>query len=316
MRCTRPQKVGFLADGKTLTWSPLQYSKQYAPFQLPCGKCPSCRLLQAREKAIRCVHEASCHTNNSFITLTYSDEHLESEKLIYAHAQKFLRDLRDRNPHLQIPTVITGEYGIRQKRPHFHILLFNYAPHDQKPYKHNKQGDLLYTSSELDDIWNKNSKTECPTLVGPVNLQTAGYVCRYQLKKLDHKDSQPGVYDPIVRYSSKYAIGKNWIQNNWKQTFELGYITVQGGEKLKIPRYYEKWLKENQPDAFKHYVTNIRVDVIKKYGAIQEKEELEYLKRQFKRSAQKGLRATLEITDNKMREIILDQKTKLITQEL
>ena len=310
MRCTRPQKVGFLADGKTLTWSPLQYSKQYQPFQLPCGKCPSCRLLQAREKAIRCVHEASCHVNNSFITLTYSDKHLESEKLIYGHAQTFIRDLRYRYPHLRIPVVTTGEYGSKNKRPPFHILLFNCAPTAHAPYIKTKQGDHVYTSTELDNLWGKNDQTTTPTLIGPVNLSTAGYVCRYQLKKLDHGGDE--AFDPIVKYSSKYAIGKTWIQNNWKQTFELGYITVQGGEKLKIPRYYEKWLKEQHPTAFSRYVTTIRQEAIKKYGAIQEQEELEYLQRHYQRAFHKGL----EIKSDKMREIILDQKINSLKQEL
>ena len=135
MRCTRPLKVGFQSDGKTLSWSPLSYSKEYPPFQLPCGKCTSCRLLQAREKAIRCVHEASLHENNSFITLTYSEEHLESDRLIYEHAQKFVRDIRYRYPEKPIPIVTTGEYGGKNKRPHFHLLLFNFTPQDQNPFQ-------------------------------------------------------------------------------------------------------------------------------------------------------------------------------------
>jgi len=179
--------------------------------------------------------------------------------------------------------------------------------------KKNEQGDQLYSSRQIDELWGRNNPNEAPTLVGPVNLQTAGYVCRYQLKKQEHGAPAPGQpsYDPIVRYSSKYAIGKAYIEKNWQRIFSLGYISVQGGEKLKIPRYYEKWLKDHQPEMFKQYVTGIRYEAQKKYGAIQEKEELEYLQRQFLRSAHKGL----EIKQNKMREIILEQKTKNIKQK-
>lgn len=311
MRCTKPIPVGFQSDGKTLSWSPTKYSKEYAPFQLPCGKCISCRLLQAREKAIRCIHEASLHEKNSFITLTYSDEHLESEKLIYEHAQKFVRDLRFRYPENPIPIVTTGEYGGKNKRPHFHLLLFNFDPGDKKYHKKNKFGDPLYTSSIIDDIWSRNDKNNSPSLLGPINLSTAGYVCRYQLKKLELGEG----YDPIVRYSSKYAIGKGWIEKNWQQTFGNGYITIPGGQKIKIPRYYEKWLKQNKPDEFIKYITTTKNEIQKKFGKIQEQEELEYLRSCFRRSSEKGLRYVREKTNNKMREEILEQKTKNMKQQ-
>jgi len=315
MRCTRPIPVGFKSDGKTICWSSKKYNKEYAPFQLPCGKCISCRLIQAREKAIRCVHEASTHQKNSFITLTYSDNNLESERLIYAHAQKFMRDLRYAYPENPIPAVITGEYGSQNKRPHFHLLLFGFDPGDTILYKKNKQGDQLFTSSKLDEIWKKNDPSSAPTLVGPINLSTAGYVCRYQLKKLEHK-SEATQYQPIVRYSSKYAIGKNWLEKNWKQTFELGYITLQGGEIQKIPRYYEQWLKKYHPQAFENYIINIRAPIHKKISEQAEIIDCEQAERNFLRAQNKGLNFLKEKSQNKMREQILEQKTKLIKSQL
>lgn len=316
MRCTRPLTVGFKSDGKTLSWSSKKYNKEYAPFQLPCGKCISCKLLQAREKATRCVHEASLYEKNSFITLTYSDENLESDRLIYEHAQKFMRDLRYAYPENPIPSVITGEYGGKNKRPHFHILLFNFSPGDEKPYKKNKQGDQLYKSDKLDDIWSRNDKTLSPTLVGPINLSTAGYVCRYQLKKLEH-EGEADLYKPIVKYSSKYAIGKAWIEKNWKETFKKGYVQINKKEILKIPRYYENWLKKNHPEQYADYICNIKIQMQSQFRKIAEKEELLQRQRDFKRSQAKGYRMTKEKSQNKMREEILEQKTELIkTQEI
>ena len=46
------------------------------PFELPCGQCIGCRLERSRQWAMRCVHEASMHQDNCFITLTYNDENL------------------------------------------------------------------------------------------------------------------------------------------------------------------------------------------------------------------------------------------------
>ena len=122
MRCTSPRKVGFQADGKTISWSPKQYSKEYPSFQLPCGKCIQCRLEYARSWAVRCVHEAKMHEENSFVTLTYSDEHLKNPKLQYSDFQKFMKRLRFVNNDRKIGVFVTGEYGEKNKRPHWHAI--------------------------------------------------------------------------------------------------------------------------------------------------------------------------------------------------
>lgn len=79
--------------------------------RLPCGQCVGCRLRRSAEWATRCIHEARTHKFNSWITLTYDDEHLPSKyftgiihprtgKKIYSgtlykpHMQRFFRKLR------------------------------------------------------------------------------------------------------------------------------------------------------------------------------------------------------------------------------
>lgn len=44
--------------------------------KLPCGKCIGCLLERSRQWAVRCIHEASLHNQNCFLTLTYDDYHL------------------------------------------------------------------------------------------------------------------------------------------------------------------------------------------------------------------------------------------------
>ena len=48
----------------------------YSQIYIPCGGCIGCRIDRSRQWALRCVHEASLHSTNSFITLTYNDENL------------------------------------------------------------------------------------------------------------------------------------------------------------------------------------------------------------------------------------------------
>ena len=49
---------------------------------IPCGQCIGCRLERSRQWAIRCVHEASLHKHNCFITLTYNDANLPPDNLL------------------------------------------------------------------------------------------------------------------------------------------------------------------------------------------------------------------------------------------
>ena len=48
---------------------------------LPCGRCIGCKLERSRQWAIRLLHEAQLHEWNSFVTLTFEDEQLESGDL-------------------------------------------------------------------------------------------------------------------------------------------------------------------------------------------------------------------------------------------
>ena len=121
--------------------------------------------------AARCVHEASLHEfdrGNSFITLTYSDEHVPYDgSLVKEHFQKFIKRLRRRVEYsyekadLEAPTIryfMCGEYGTDPSgglgRPHYHALLFN------QDFSRDElvgvQNDVpLFRSDFLDSCWQK-----------------------------------------------------------------------------------------------------------------------------------------------------------------
>ena len=63
--------------------------------ELPCGQCIGCRLERSRQWAVRCLHEASLHENNSFITLTYDEASMPpGGSLCYRDFQLFMKRLR------------------------------------------------------------------------------------------------------------------------------------------------------------------------------------------------------------------------------
>ena len=101
MACFHPLKAFRTADGEIIFNS--HRRDTVADLTLPCGQCVGCRLERSRQWAIRCVHEASLHQDNCFITLTYAPEHLPSDNsLHYRDFQLFMKRLRKRFPDLKI----------------------------------------------------------------------------------------------------------------------------------------------------------------------------------------------------------------------
>lgn len=309
MACLYPRSVGFLADGKTITYSPRKFNKEFATFQLPCGKCLQCRLDYANEWALRSVKEAMMYDENSFLTLTYDDEHLGVNKLDYTDFQEFIKKLRDRIladkihgwtsmnnaersayrkefreelEKIRISVFCTGEYGTKGKRKHWHALVFNYRPSDLVAHKTNHNGDTVYTSDTLNALWGKGFVT-----VGNITLESAGYCAKYATKSLEHGHDGCHEFTPLSRKSNKNAIGKKWLEAYWKNVFDLGYVD-HDGKHLPIPRYFKKWLQKNHPSEWEKFVTKLNVERVKKFADLAAKEAAHQKEVNAKRTGLKG----------------------------
>lgn len=283
MQCINPIKAAHKKGGG-LTYNGKNAEPGMDPFQFGCRKCLPCRLNNAREKAIRCWHESKLHSDSIFLTLTYNEESLKGPRLCYADFQKFMKRLLkerrkgindpDVRKTLSIPYMVTGEYGDKNKRPHWHALLFNYRPADSKKIRTTELGHNVFTSALLDSIWGMGMVE-----FGDLTIDSASYVARYASKKLTHGKDQDHDFHPIHKTSSKHAIGKRWIEKYWKQTFEHGYVTLEDGTtKSKIPRYYVDWFRENHPEEFMVYDATVRKEIQKKSIQKQKQEEEEYLR--------------------------------------
>lgn len=339
MRCLYPRTVGFHSDGKTICWSPRKISKEYALFQLPCGKCIECRLEYARTWAIRCVNEAQMHEANCFITLTYDKQHLKSPKLIYSDFQDFVKRLRDKifrdfvaerfgpkywssltplekkhfrkeyNEELrkrtQIGIFVTGEYGDEGKRPHWHACIFNWKPQDGVFKYTNNNNDPCYTSETLSQLWGKGI---CE--FGEVTFKSAGYCARYAAKKLSHGYDGSHDYEPISKKSSKNAIGKSFYQRYFQTIFDTGAIVLHDGTHCPIPRTYERWFAKDHPEKFRQYLQRQktkRMEVASINNAIKEKRVREINEERFKIPGQH-----IQITENQVRAILAKQRLMLL----
>lgn len=311
MRCTDPRTVGFRSDGKTISWSPKHYSKEFATFQLPCGQCIACRLDYARQWAIRCVHESKMYDENSFITLTYSDENLKTPQLEYRDFQLFVKKLRKTYANKKIGLFVTGEYGETRKRKHWHAIIFNWRPTDCIYKYSNDRGDKVYSSKTLDRIWGHGI-----TEIGSVTFESAGYCARYAAKKLVHGKDQNHDFQPISKKSSKHAIGKTFLEKFYKDIFNHGYIILPNGEQSSIPRYYEKWFKKHKPTEWEHYVTQTKQNKITRATDKARNDKAVMDSENDSRSRRSPGRYTAQITANKAKEKIQQSRFKLLQSKL
>lgn len=222
------------------------------PVELPCGRCRGCRLENSRQWAMRCVHEASLHEENCFLTLTYAPEHMPSDwSLNKQDHQRFMKRLRRAFPREEgnrIRYFHCGEYGELNNRPHYHTLLFNFDFADRYLWTI-KNGFQLYRSPTLERLWPFGH-----SLIGDVTFESAAYVARYVMKKItgDKAERHYQIFDPetgeIFQLHPEYStmsrrpgIGKDWLLKYQSDT-DKDYVTIRG-MKMKLPKYYDTILE-------------------------------------------------------------------------
>jgi len=201
--------------------------------ELPCGRCLQCRIARARVWATRCVHESAFHEHNAFITLTYNDEKLPSNKSISKEElQRFFKRLRKNLDYFnerRIKYFACGEYGqekdeygIPKERPHYHAIIFGLSP----------WGDDKW---EVEEAWGKGF-----IYTGTVTYDSARYVAEYintdydgELGKRIYADRQKPFKLSSQGLGRDYAILE-------KDKIKTGMGLTVRGNHVSVPRYYQQ----------------------------------------------------------------------------
>lgn len=220
---------------------------------LPCGNCVGCRLERSRQWAVRCVHEASMHSENSFITLTFNDESIKEQcgdllTIKIKHMQDFNKRLRKYFNDRRISVYYCGEYGSKNWRPHYHELIFGLQFPDLEPWS-KRNGYLYYRSAILEKLWPYGFCT-----VGEMTFESAAYVSRYCMKKVNGEKQDEhyrGRTPEFAKPSNRPAIGRSWIEKYGLSDVFPYDECVSRGFKCKPPRYYDKYLESIDPEWFK-----------------------------------------------------------------
>ncbi|WNK13406.1 MAG: replication initiator protein [Microvirus sp.] len=206
-----------------------------------------CLIGRSRDWAVRCMHEASLHQENCFITLTYAPEFLPpGGSLCKEHFVLFMKRFR-KAVSVPIRFFHCGEYGEKLSRPHYHALIFGYKFSDLEVVSYGKKQQPVFTSKLLRCLWGMGHVT-----VGDLTWESAAYTARYVLKKKFGADagghyrcvdSETGeITDRVPEYvtmSRHGGIGEKWFDQYFTDVFPHDHV-ILGDRQFRVPRFYEK----------------------------------------------------------------------------
>lgn len=184
------------------------------------------------------MHEASLHQDTQFLTLTYAPEHLpRSGSLSLDHSQKFWKIFRKATGK-RLRYFMCGEYGEQLHRPHYHAIVFGHAFTDLQPLRPG-----LFTSPDLRSMWKLGHVS-----VGTVTAQSAAYVARYAVKKVNgaaaashYRVNGRPVRPEFITMSRRPGIASEWFEKYKDDVYPSDEI-IHKGKRFPTPAYYDKLL--------------------------------------------------------------------------
>lgn len=203
---------------------------------VPCGKCYDCKMRTVSQWAFRLKKEEEVSFSSFFITLTYNTDSVPiSPKgfmtLSKTDVQKFLKRLRKYEDD-RIKYFAVGEYGSKNERPHYHIIIFNVQNQDN-----------------LQKAWALNNTPLGEVHIGYVSGASVTYTLKYMMKDGKIPKHKNDDRLPEFRLMSKklgdWYLSKQVIQFHRRRK-DQKYITIEDGIKVPMPRYYAEkiWSKE------------------------------------------------------------------------
>lgn len=199
---------------------------------VPCGRCPPCKKRRVDSWVFRLMKEQRRHSHCHFITLTY-DTHavpisdngfMSLDKSAFPRFVKRLRKLLG-NDHPPIRYYACGEYGSKNKRPHYHAIVFGVA-----------NQELFFKA------WHLDGKAIGTVHVGQVSGDSIAYCMKYIDKSNFKANHDRDDRVPEFALMSK-GLGSNYlsqaVKNYHLQDYSRMFLTKEDGHKIAMPRYYK-----------------------------------------------------------------------------
>ena len=196
--------------------------KDTPDYWIGCGKCNGCTAQKSLAWATRIYHESKMHERNCFVTLTYENA---PEKINRKDPQIFIKRLRRRS-ETPIRYFLTGEYGEKTRRPHYHAIIFG-EDFLGGAYDIDHK---LYSNPVIDQAWGHGLVS-----IGNLTLASAMYTAGYTTKKVNDPDT-------FSIMSRSPPLGRTWVQQHHDNLRRLEHVVIEGQE-IPIPDVYLKWLE-------------------------------------------------------------------------
>jgi hypothetical protein len=215
--------------------------KPYSPYpgvMHGCGQCLHCRINRSRQWKWRQFMEASTHAENCFLTLTYSDDQIPTDRMLNPRALRLFINRLRYYTHPGVRFYGVGEYGPQTRRPHYHCSVFGVSGH------------TVVTSSRKERSLAETLTKAWPAgfvHIGDFNHVTAEYVSGYITKKLtDRKEGFEPAQPEFARMSNRPGIGATYMPLlarrllDTPQHWDSGDVPSElrlGGRKASLGRY-------------------------------------------------------------------------------
>lgn len=177
---------------KLYYYNSLVFDNESSSIKVPCRKCPACIRVRSAEWAGRLAREITYHLKNgrdtAFITLTYSDEHIEGASHRFkTDVATFFDRLRSKF-RKNIRHFVISEYGSKTERFHLHALLFGidgeiFAPNDPNTFWRDKHGRLHGSNFMLVERWQYGIVDTTIVKTVGAGIYVAGYLNKNKPKK-------------------------------------------------------------------------------------------------------------------------------------
>lgn len=280
-------------------------------FRIPCGKCLPCQKKRRSDWSFRLEQEYNGSDSALFITLTYNDvnipkvngigtlnkrdvqnyiKRLRNSHVKYVSEQLNIKKSEVKNVSKPIRYYLVGEYGSKTRRPHYHILLFNYEIANLRPittqWKNTQTG---YSMGHVD--------------IGTVTGASINYVTKYMFKPFGKNDWR---VKPFSLMSKKPMIGEYYLKKYGTHHIQSEDLTVKdnNGNTRRLPKAFLRKLFINKEDRLE-----ISKNSYDEFKIAKEKEYKRILKLKYNNDVNKYIKSVA--SDNKRRLASINLKETL-----
>lgn len=256
MECLTPYKI-YVDDG---------YRKNL--MTVPCGKCPACYKRRIAGWHFRIKQLEKVSDSARFITLTYANHSVPFSEdgylsLFKRDLQNFFKRLRKLHAKdIRIKYFACGEYGGINRRPHYHILLFNSKiEHIQTAWSLNGRG-----------IGGVHYDPVTPATIGYV----LGYMCKsYRIPEFDGDDRQREFQIMSNGIGASY-LNQNTLKYHHADKEHRNFLLLEDGKRLPLPRYYRERLYDKEERERISFISQVKAKeaqekkmekMVKEYGS-------------------------------------------------